>query len=136
MIIRPEVSKKNKYYISKYRYYELKYFCLQYPEWKRRVQELREQMQSASLIFQKKQNAQSDIVSKNAIEIFSLERNISRIVAASKEADEYLWEYILLAVTEGVSYTYLKTALGMPCSKGMYYRRYRKFFKVLGTVGT
>ena len=30
---RPELSKKNKYYISKHRYYELKHFCLQYPEW-------------------------------------------------------------------------------------------------------
>lgn len=31
---RAEVSKRNKYYISKHRYYELKHFCLQYPEWK------------------------------------------------------------------------------------------------------
>ena len=30
---RAEVSKKNKYYISKHRYYELKHFCLQYKEW-------------------------------------------------------------------------------------------------------
>lgn len=29
-----ELSEKNPYYISKHRYYELKHFCLQYPEWK------------------------------------------------------------------------------------------------------
>lgn len=34
-VIRPEVSAKNKYWLSKHRYYELKHFCLQYPEWKR-----------------------------------------------------------------------------------------------------
>lgn len=32
--IRAEVSKNNPYYISKNRYYELKYFCLQYKEFK------------------------------------------------------------------------------------------------------
>ena len=32
---RNEISVKNKYYISKHRYLELKHFCLQYPEWKR-----------------------------------------------------------------------------------------------------
>ena len=32
--IRPEVSVKNKYWISRHRYYELKHFCLQYGEWK------------------------------------------------------------------------------------------------------
>ena len=29
-----ELSERNPYYISKHRYYELKHFCLQYPEWK------------------------------------------------------------------------------------------------------
>lgn len=33
--IRPELSKNNKYYISKQRYYELKHFCLQYGDWAR-----------------------------------------------------------------------------------------------------
>lgn len=28
-----ELSERNPYYISKHRYYELKHFCLQYPEW-------------------------------------------------------------------------------------------------------
>ena len=33
-VIRNEISKKNKWYIGKHRYLELKHFCLQYPEWK------------------------------------------------------------------------------------------------------
>lgn len=33
--LRPELSKKNKYWIDKNRFYELKYFCLQYPLWKK-----------------------------------------------------------------------------------------------------
>ena len=46
--------------------------------------------------------------------------------------DPYLYEYILQAVTEGLSYTYLKTKLNMPCGKDMYYDRYRKFSWLLG----
>ncbi len=33
--VRPEVSKKNPYYIERERYYELKHFCRQYPIWKK-----------------------------------------------------------------------------------------------------
>ena len=32
--IRPEISERNKYYIDRHRYYELKHFCLQYPGWR------------------------------------------------------------------------------------------------------
>lgn len=34
-VIRPEISIKNKYWISKHRHYELKHFCLQYNGWKK-----------------------------------------------------------------------------------------------------
>ena len=34
-VIRPEITKKNKYWIEKHRYYELKHFCLQYPIWRK-----------------------------------------------------------------------------------------------------
>lgn len=32
-VIRSNISKKNEFHISKYRYLELKNFCLQYDEW-------------------------------------------------------------------------------------------------------
>ena len=47
------------------------------------------------------------------------------------DADPCLYEYIIKGVTEGKSYTYLKTVLGIPCGKDMYYDRYRKFFWLL-----
>lgn len=31
--IRSELSEKNKYWVERQRYYELKHFCLQYPIW-------------------------------------------------------------------------------------------------------
>ena len=33
--VRTSLSKRNPYYIPKYVRMELKYFCLQYPEWKK-----------------------------------------------------------------------------------------------------
>lgn len=53
------------------------------------------------------------------------------IHAVCSAADSELAEYIFKAVTEGRSYTYLKTALGMPCGRSMYFDRYRKFFWLL-----
>jgi hypothetical protein len=53
------------------------------------------------------------------------------IEQAAKEADQYLHSYILKGVTENLSYTYLKSKLDIPCSKDMYYDRYRRFFWIL-----
>lgn len=53
---------------------------------------------------------------------------------ACKEADPFLAPYILKAVTEGVSYTYLRTMYDIPCGRSMYFDRYRKFFWLLSKV--
>jgi hypothetical protein len=59
---------------------------------------------------------------------------IDLIEKAAKEADRYLYEYILKAVTENLSYTYLKSKLDIPCGKDMYYDRYRRFFWLLNNA--
>ncbi len=51
-----------------------------------------------------------------------------------EQADSSLSEYLLKAVTEGYSYTYLKTCMNMPCGRSMYFDRYRKFFWLLSKV--
>ena len=42
-----------------------------------------------------------------------------------------LYNYIINGVIEGKSYIYLKTKLGIPYGRDMYYKRYRKFFWLL-----
>lgn len=37
--VRPELSKSNRYWVCINRFYELKYFCLQYPDWRRKYEE-------------------------------------------------------------------------------------------------
>lgn len=47
------------------------------------------------------------------------------------KADPALGYYIFKAVTEDLSYTYLKTKMDIPCGRSMYFDRYRKFFWLL-----
>ena len=132
-LIRPEVSQKNKYWIDKHRHYELKHFCLQYPMWKRMYANVEHCTPAISVMERiSKSNTPSDPTAKRAILNIYLKERIELIERIAYEADPYLHEYILRAVTEGLSYTYLKNKLDMPCGKDMYYDRYRKFFWLLG----
>lgn len=131
-VIRPEISEKNKYYIDKHRYYELKHFCLQYKEWKKNYELCNESIIFASTVDRLPgSGGVSDITAKYAMKKLCYGQRISIIEQAAKDSDEFLYPYILRAVTEGLSYTYLKTSLGIPCGRDMYYDRYRKFFWLL-----
>lgn len=131
-VIRPEISEKNKYWIDKHRYYELKHFCLQYKEWKKAYAACNESIIFASSFEEKNANAPlSDITAKYAIKRAYYAGRIKLVEKAAMEADPDLYLYILKAVTEGLSYTYLKTKLEIPCGRDMYYDRYRKFFWLL-----
>lgn len=131
-MIRPEISQKSKYWIDKHRHYELKHFCLQYPSWKRKYETLGIPTISSSMMEKLPgTNTPSDLTARFAINKAYYWDRIKLIEETAKAADRYLYEYILLAVTEGLSYTYLKTKMKMPCGRDMYYDRYRKFFWLL-----
>ena len=134
-VIRPQISEKNKYYIDKHRYYELKHFCLQYGEWKKAYESCNEAIIFTSK-FEKEAatNVTSDITAKYAIKKAQYAERIKMVESAAKEADDFLYPYIMKAVTEGLSYTYLKTAMEIPCGRDMYYDRYRKFFWLLSNA--
>ena len=131
-VIRPEISTKSKYWINKHRHYELKHFCLQYSEWKKAYAACNEAIIFASE-FDKmpSSNVPSDLTAKYAIKKAQYAEKIKLIERIALESDDYLYPYILKAVTEGLSYTYLKTRMEIPCGKDMYYDRYRKFFWLL-----
>lgn len=131
-VIRAKISEKNKYYIDKHRYYELKHFCLQYNEWKKAYAACNEAIIFASEFDRMpSSNIPSDLTAKYAIKKAQYAEKIKLIEKSAMEADEYLYSYILKAVTEGLSYTYLKAKMDIPCGKDMYYNRYRKFFWLL-----
>lgn len=131
-VIRPEVSKKNKYWIDKHRHYELKHFCLQYPTWKKLHDEALEScISAAKLERESSTNIPSDITAKYALRKARYAEKMKIIEQAALDADRDLYIYILKAVTEGLSFPYLKTVMEIPCGKDMYYDRYRKFFWLL-----
>lgn len=133
--IRPEISEKNKYWIDRHRYYELKHFCLQYPTWKETYRTYEEPCISSSTFEQmRSSNIPSDPTAKYAMLKAQYAERIEMIEEAAKTADKDLYKYILKAITEGLSYTYMKTRMDIPCGKDMYYDRYRRFFWILNQI--
>lgn len=130
--IRPEISKKNPYWISKHRYYELLHFCLQYNEWKKKIETLQGMMLSAKPISQEPHSTDIyDPTPRFALRIVYFNDKIERVKNAAEAADDAISSYILQSVTEGRSYRLLREIDGMPCSKEYFYDRYRRFFYIL-----
>lgn len=131
-VIRAEISEKNKYWIDKHRHYELKHFCLQYPEWKKAYASFDDSSISVSKInLMPSSNIPGDPTAKRAVMKAYYSERIKLVEKIAKEADEFLYSYILKAVTEELSFTYLKSRLEIPCGRDMYYDRYRRFFWLL-----
>ncbi len=130
--IRPELSDKSKYWIEKHRYYELKHFCLQYPIWKKAYASLDSlATRPADLaMFSKTRNISSPVEKCAEARLYYLDR-MKLVEQAAIGADPELAEYLLRAVTEGISFECLKLRLEIPCCKDTYYDRYRKFFWLL-----
>lgn len=130
MRVRGELSKKNKYYLDKHRYYELKHFCLQYDVWKKAYYSLdgyfyclnSQPVDGGDL---------SDPTEKVVEARYSFYKRMCMIEEAAKETDISLRNYILEGVTKGLSYEVLQARYNIPCCKEVYYDLYRKFFWIL-----
>lgn len=133
--IRPELSLGAEYWIERHRYYELKHFCLQYPNWKRdaaycngpRVPKI-----VMSQVPKRRMSGSSDPVHQAAeAREYFLDR-IALLERVADMTDPIHGRVILRGVTEGVSYDILMTWLDYtPCSRDMYYKLYRRFFWIL-----
>ena len=131
-VIRPEVSTKNPYWIEKERHYELVHFCRQYPIWVKAHEALDglSKRPGDLEVFTKTHNI-SDPTARCAIAKEHYRTRIEMVEKAALEADPELAEYIVLGVTQGLSYDVLNARLRLPCGKDTYYDRYRKFFWIL-----
>lgn len=130
--IRPELSSKNRWHISKHRYYELKHFCLQYPEWRKNYEQAIRYPEIARIV--RSESVQWNDPTGNAVKLMDIYKSkIDLVESAAVDSDEVLGRYILKAVTEGLSFTTMKMIYNIPCGKDMYYDRYRKFFYILSS---
>lgn len=107
-----------EYWVEKYRYQELRYFCLQYPTWKR----------AANRLLNDHLKVHSD---DPVCEIASRRENylskMKLVETTCIKMDPKLWPWLLLAVSHGVRYE----RLDIPCSKEEFVQLYRKFFWTL-----
>lgn len=129
--VRPEVSKKNDYWIPKHRYYELKHFCQQYPEWKAACASIDGYAISRLTGERVQTSKQTDPTADGACLQIIYSEHINMIDRVAKQTDPELAYFIRKGVTEGYSYEALHLLFDMPCGRETYYDRYRKFFYYL-----
>lgn len=131
-VVRSEISKKNKYWIEKHRYYELKHFCLQYPIWKKAYLALDGLSRNSSSLIKIKDTNEINNPTERCAESKILYSSLTEMIErAAIDTDKLLSTYILKAVTEGLTFDYLKSRLEIPCCRDTYYELYRKFFWIL-----
>ena len=131
--VKSELSKKNKYWIDKHRYYELKHFCLQYPCWKVAynsidgLEALKNEIGGASQYSRSNYNPTEKYASMRLY----LAEKMELIEQCCLDTDPVIGNYILKAVTKGLSYDTLRMQYDIPCCRDIYYDLYRKFFWIL-----
>ena len=116
------VGKRLKRKGTRKRYLELRYFALQYPEWKRKYAELDGCAGLAS--------RGADILRVNASKIAD---RTAEIAIQRKLLSDYI-RMVEQAVTANLTLVALKQVYDMPCERDMFYDRRRKFYWALSRV--
>lgn len=93
--------------ISSYRKSELKFFCLQYEEWKMRINKC-----------------------VNISEKEKLVNKCKMVEQAAIQADSSIYTYIIKNVTQKIPYE----CLGAPCCRQYFYEKRGEFFRILNKL--
>ena len=120
--IRKWDMKLSDYNISRAKYNELKYFCMQYNE-KRRELEKGYGLKAAAHDGMPKGNTRGNPIENQAIRNTMLRAEIELIEQTAIEAAPDIYQQLLKNVAEGIGYDYLD----VPLSRNRFYD-YRKYF--------
>lgn len=131
MKIRPELSNKNCYKLDKNRYYELKYFCFQYAEWVHQLEVLDGYSRTNGIQIEPNNGSYGNKTYSTVAKRETYLKKIDLIKRVATEVDGYLSKYLIKGITENLSYDILKVRFDIPCSRGVYYKKYRQFFALL-----
>lgn len=122
----------SKYGISKNRFKELYYWCLQYNEWKDELKYKTDTVGAMEITDMPVYHSNGDATQNLAMRRAQLEQNCKLIEQAAIDADPDIYQYLLKAVTDdNVTWRYLEMIMGIPCSRNTYYSRRRKFYWLL-----
>lgn len=134
--MKSEVSHKNQYWIPKHRYYELRSFCMQYPDWQKEFRKIQNATYGKEVFVPIKTDGR--ILYTVAEAVIEMERYVKRIelVESCANACDYsVRECILYCVTHGCSYDALIAKMHVvpefSKKKNSYNNEYRKFFWLL-----
>lgn len=121
-----------KYRLTKNEYLSAYYFALRYNEWIDKYESLSNGLGASSNDGQPKSSAIGNPTEKIGSMMAELKDKIEKVENTIKETDEALYPYLLKAVTnECITYNYLQMVMSIPCSRGTYYDRRRKFYYLL-----
>ena len=126
MDVKKRDMKLSDYHISRARYNELKYFCMQYYEKKQKLAHAYSLPEIKS-DGQPKGNLVGNPTESQAIDNMKLQKEIELIEQTAKEADEEISEWLLMNVTEGIAYEYLD----VPKNRTDFYSARKYFFYLL-----
>lgn len=119
--------KLDMYNITLKRYRELKYFCLQYPEWKHELNSITSALKSPIITGMPCANMTSDQTAALAIRKAELSKNCNMIEETAIEVNPGIHKMLIKSVTEGIRYE----EIPVPCGRRMFYECRRKFFYLL-----
>lgn len=131
--IRPEISERSRYYLPKHRLYELKHFCMQYGEWRKRYISLNGYARRmGSTDFERVDGGfTSDPTEREAEARLYFATRIEMVESTAREAAGDFSTLMLRAVTEDISYAQLNAQERIPCCRDTWYAMYRRFFWIL-----
>lgn len=113
---KPELSRKNPYFLPKYRYLELKNFCFQYNDWKRALARLDGwRAQEGDMGGIVKSNVPSDPTAREGTLRAYYSQHIELIDRCIAKIEPALQTYIRKGVTEGLSYRSLRARGSQLC---------------------
>lgn len=129
---RTELSKKSKYWLPREEYATARHYALRYPNW---LKEMRSYTGVSGLSYDKEAvqtSGNSDPTSKEAIRKAELSRKVELVEECVYKADPTIFNGLLRAVCYGDSYEKL-AAGGLPCGRGYFYDKKRKFYWLLAS---
>lgn len=115
-----------QYGISKFRYRELKYFCMQYREKKEKI---RRGLTRGSAV--SSSAAGLSKVEQQAINNIRYEKDVRMIEEAAAEAHKELAQYILMSVINDMTYEDIMKKITIPYGKTDFYGARRYFYYIL-----
>lgn len=124
----------DKYDIGTWAYRELNNFCKQYKSKKRRLRELESPYRSPQMTGMPSGSGTSDPTGRNAEKAAILSNDIAMIEKAAKMASPSEYELFLLAVTEDVTWNYMRLLKDIRMNEKVFNERRRHFYYLLADM--